>query len=254
MIYVDRFLTSKSIPLNLRMQIKRYLEYNWQLKKMFKIEENELLGLLNDNLKGKITVYFNGKILQNIDVLSKFPIEFLSNLSIILKKETFSIDENLIVEKNYGNELYYIQNGKISVIHMKSKTHLTDLDKEKYVGEISFFTELPRQATVKAKDFTEVLVLKREDFLSMALKVENMQALSMYHKMRESVIINQKDFRMLKIRCYVCYSVGHIALDCKQFPRLKGNLKRYFKKIYKHSLHTEADSNDERKQNPVPNS
>jgi hypothetical protein len=43
--------------------VKRYLEYNWELKKLYKIEEKELLELLNDNLKGKITVYFNGKIL-----------------------------------------------------------------------------------------------------------------------------------------------------------------------------------------------
>jgi CRP-like cAMP-binding protein len=76
--------------------------------------------------------------------LSKFPIEFLSNLSIILQKGTYSIDENLIIEKTYGHELFYIQNGRVSVIQMKTKTHLIDLEKEKYFGEISFFTELPR--------------------------------------------------------------------------------------------------------------
>jgi hypothetical protein len=52
------------------MQVKRYLEYNWELKKLFKIEENELLSLLSENLRGKITVYFNGKIFQSIVVLS----------------------------------------------------------------------------------------------------------------------------------------------------------------------------------------
>ena len=86
MNYVERFLAEKSIPLSLRIQIKRYLEYNYQLKKLYKIEESELLSLLNENLRGKITVYFNGKILQNIDVLYLFPIDFLSNLSFILKK------------------------------------------------------------------------------------------------------------------------------------------------------------------------
>ncbi len=86
MNYVDKFLTEKNIPVALRMQIKRYLEYNHTLKKLYKIEEQDLLGLLNENLRGKITVYFNGKILQNIDVLCLFPIEFLSNLSFILRK------------------------------------------------------------------------------------------------------------------------------------------------------------------------
>eukprot|EP00347_Sterkiella_histriomuscorum_P010994 403374152 len=253
MIYVDRFLTQKDIPVNLRLQVKRYLEYNLQLKKLYKIEEYDLLSLLNKNLRGKITVYFNGRILQNIDVLSKFPIEFLSNLSIILRKQTYSIDENLIIEKTESGELFYMQTGRVSAIHMKTKTHLVDLEKEKYFGEISFFTELPRQATIKARDFTEVLILTREDFLSMALKVENLNVLSLYHKIRESVIESPKDFRQLKIRCYICYTQGHIAIDCKQFHRFKGNLKRYFKKLYKQSINSESQSEDEKKKNPITN-
>jgi len=84
MNYVEEFLREKDIPSTLRQQVKRYLEYNWELKKLYKIEENELLTMLNDNLRGKIIVYFNGRILQSIDVLGNFPIEFLSNMSFIL--------------------------------------------------------------------------------------------------------------------------------------------------------------------------
>ena len=99
---------------------------------------------MNENLRGKITVYFNGKILQNIDVLYLFPIEFLSNLSFILKKQTFAIDENMIIEDELGTELFFVVNGRVSIIHMKSKTHIIDIDKDKYFGEISFFSEQTR--------------------------------------------------------------------------------------------------------------
>lgn len=58
-----------------------------------------------------------------------------------------------------------MQNGRVSAIHMKTKTHLTDLEKDRYFGEIAFFTSLTRQATIKARDFTEVLIINREDFL-----------------------------------------------------------------------------------------
>lgn len=63
MNYVEQFLREKEIPIDLRQQVKRYLEYNWELKKLYKIEESQLLGLLNDNLRGKIIVYLNGRIL-----------------------------------------------------------------------------------------------------------------------------------------------------------------------------------------------
>jgi hypothetical protein len=56
-------LRQKNIPSDLRQKVRRYLEYNWDLKKKYKIEENEMLGLLNTSLKGKLTVYLNGRIL-----------------------------------------------------------------------------------------------------------------------------------------------------------------------------------------------
>lgn len=70
----------------------------------------------------------------------RFPIDFLSNLSFILRQQTYSIDDNLIIEREIGSELFYMMNGRVSVIHRKTKTHLTDLEKDRYFGEISFFT------------------------------------------------------------------------------------------------------------------
>lgn len=40
-----------------------------------------------------------------------------------------------------------------------------------------------------------MLIITREDFLQMALKVSAETVLTMYHKIRESVIGNEKDFR-----------------------------------------------------------
>jgi len=63
-------------------------------------------------------------------VLCKFPIEFLSNLSIILKKYTFAVEDNLIVEKEIGNELFFMVQGRVSIIIDSLKTHITDLVKD----------------------------------------------------------------------------------------------------------------------------
>ena len=77
-------------------------------------------------------------------MLCKFPIEFLSNLSFILQKQTYAIDDNLIVENENGNEIFFMVSGKVSLIHRHSKTHITDLFMDSYFGEISFFSELQR--------------------------------------------------------------------------------------------------------------
>ena len=46
--------------------------------------------------------------------------------------------------------------------------------------------------------------------------------------------------------------MGHIARDCPQFFKVKGNLKQYFKKLYKEDADSEHITNDEVvKENPV---
>ncbi len=60
MTYVNIFLRSKDIPNELISKINKFLQYNWDMKKQIKIEEKELMDLLNDDLKDKITIYLNG--------------------------------------------------------------------------------------------------------------------------------------------------------------------------------------------------
>jgi len=47
----------------LRLKIRRYLEYMWDSKKEIKIDEKEVMAMLNESLREKITVYLNGRIL-----------------------------------------------------------------------------------------------------------------------------------------------------------------------------------------------
>ena len=76
-----------------------------------------------------------------------------------MRRKTYALDDNLIIEGESGSELYFIQNGRISIFHKKTKTHIKDLLKDQYFGEISFFSTLPRQTSAKARDFTDVLTI-----------------------------------------------------------------------------------------------
>jgi CRP-like cAMP-binding protein len=104
-------------------------------------------------------------------VLNKFPIELLSSLSFILTKKTFTIGEDLIIEKDIGSDIFFISSGKVAIVHKRSKTFIKDLIKDEYFGEIGFFSSLHRQTSVRARDFTDVLTLNRNDFFEMAFKV-----------------------------------------------------------------------------------
>lgn len=77
-------------------------------------------------------------------MLCLFPIEFLSNLSFIFEKATYSLDENIFIEGEEGHEMFFLVNGRVNFIHRRSKTLIIELDKDNYFGEIGFFTQLHR--------------------------------------------------------------------------------------------------------------
>lgn len=64
--------------------------------------------------------------------------------------------------------MFYILNGAVDVYHKKTASYITELKKDDYFGEIGFFSDLPRQASIKAKDYTECVSLDRTGFLEIA--------------------------------------------------------------------------------------
>lgn len=124
-----------------------------------KIEQSEVFSLLNENLKDKITVSINGTILNSISLFEQFSIDFLSRLTFILAPRSYIVEELIFNEDQYGQEIFFIVTGKVIVYHKKSMTFLTELEKDDYFGEISFFSDFPRSATVKSTDYTDVMTL-----------------------------------------------------------------------------------------------
>ena len=62
-LYINQFMIYKKIDKNLRMQIMSYLDYLCDHKKMYKLEEGEILEMLNDSLRDQVVVYLNGRML-----------------------------------------------------------------------------------------------------------------------------------------------------------------------------------------------
>ena len=87
------------------------------MKKTIKIEEEEVMDLLNDDLKNSVTIHLNGNILKNCEIFDDFRIEFVSQLAFLLSKKRYSVDENIIVEKDIGEELFFIESGKVALLH-----------------------------------------------------------------------------------------------------------------------------------------
>ena len=81
------------MPPELRMKIRRFLEHNYEQKKIVKIDKGEVMALLNENLREQITVYLNGRILKSWKFLEDFDLDYLSEVAFKFKVQRYAIDE-----------------------------------------------------------------------------------------------------------------------------------------------------------------
>ena len=65
----------------------------WETKKTIKIDEKEVMALLNESLREKITVYLNGRILQRMNYFQSFGLDMLSELTFYFQKQHYAIDD-----------------------------------------------------------------------------------------------------------------------------------------------------------------
>ena len=92
-------------------------------------------------------------------------------------------------------------------------------------GEISFFTNKKRSCTVRSRTFSEVIHINQHDFLKLMNEKFPTTVLK-YESFRYKLSFkNQTDYSMLYIECYRCKGKGHIAINCKFFGEIKGNMK-----------------------------
>lgn len=61
--------------------------------------------------------------------------------------------------------MYFINKGNVILIDNSSLTFIHELQQMDHFGEISFFLDVPRICAAWTNTFTELLFLKRENFL-----------------------------------------------------------------------------------------
>lgn len=116
-----------------------YLDYLVDYKKKYKLEEKDVLGMLNLTLRKQVIAFLNGKMLEECPFFCEFSDGVISKITFQLIRKTFSIDDHIFDEGRVGDKLYFITKGNIILWHSKSHTFIKEILEGKAVGEYSFF-------------------------------------------------------------------------------------------------------------------
>ncbi len=111
-----------------------------------------------------------GHVLRKIPIFEDLEEEDLSRLEAALVRRRYSKGQVIFHKGDEGGSLYILQQGRVKVAIPSLQGEemiLTILSEGEILGELSLIDGKPRSATVEALEETEVLCLRREDFLQL---------------------------------------------------------------------------------------
>ena len=106
----------------------------------------------------------NRETLEKVPLFQGADAVFLSSLILALKPVAFQAGDCVIREGELGRELYLISRGAVEVLDGSGKVVAT-IGEGHFFGEVSLLTSAPRNATVRAKEYCDLFMLDKADFL-----------------------------------------------------------------------------------------
>ncbi|KAL4500332.1 hypothetical protein ABPG72_003283 [Tetrahymena utriculariae] len=232
MYIINRYMNQNQISSHFQYQIRQYLEYYWsQIKENYEKQEKQIIGQLSEDLRFKMKQEANRLVLRDTSIFSNnFSQSLILRIASLIKESTLIPDQKLIQQNSDDDDgsIYFIKKGSLKVIFEYNLAHgqqqygqnikQSEKDKEyvllkegQYFGQIRFFTGNPRNATVITTDFTKLLSIKRDDFLSL---------IKQFPQDYETLVQINHVYQMTGylqncgIKCYSCQSLYHSVVNC----------------------------------------
>ena len=214
MISLNSYLKHKHISRGLKGKVKNFLTYNLKYYSQIRAEEETIMNLLSEQLRNEMVIEINGRILNSSAIFSHlFSHRMTWHITLIMSQVICSPDEIILREDTMDDcSIYFIDKGSVKVYNYYSGTPFSILRKSGDIfGEIGFFTEQKRTASVRALDFSGLFSFKRDDFL--VYLREHPKDLQRFCMIKDQMVLLE-NYTGLKIECYSCKSSKHTVARC----------------------------------------
>ncbi|CAD8163247.1 unnamed protein product [Paramecium octaurelia] len=210
---IVKYIKQKNIPKPLQIRVKNYLEWLEGSAQVAKNSQMVILNNLSSNLHTEVLTLLHGRILKQVNLISReFSSQLTNKLIYVLKEHLLGPEEYVFKENQVdSNLLYFIQNGQVDICLTRREFSLKLLNKGDYFGEISFFSKSPRTASAKTLDFVNLMSLSRKDLWEQAHDLNSDLEKLFYIK---NCVDVENSLKPLRLRCYICDRPHHIARNC----------------------------------------
>ncbi|OQS04889.1 Voltage-gated Ion Channel (VIC) Superfamily [Thraustotheca clavata] len=161
---INSYMEARDLPLDLRTEIREFF-FNTRLSADSKLRnETKILGELSALLRSKIALAINDSVLNKMPLFEGADHNFLMELALCMKMVCFPPHEEVIIEGEIGEEMFFIFRGVVEVL--QGGRQIAVLGEQQYFGEMAILNKnCLRIATVVTLCFCELRMLTRDKFL-----------------------------------------------------------------------------------------
>ena len=206
------FMQNKRLPGGLRQRVRMFLLAARGHHQSNSISDQKIFSLLSAPLREEMSAYVHGAAIMSCKLFRGMSRTALALTGRCMKEEIFTQGDLLFTEGSVRAKLYYVVNGEVEIVHMRTNTLFRTLQHGAYFGHIGFFLKKTRCATAHSVGFVDVLTLDRDQLTDGQDKNEELEMI--LHSLQTKCA--NGDLSALHIHCYLCRIKGHVALNCKK--------------------------------------
>lgn len=160
------FMDYYDIPNHLREATYDY--YNHLLNERLSTDDHKIISELPMVIQSELKMFINIKLIKPIQIFKNCSHECLEDVARCLEQQIYPPGRFIIKKGDIGNEMFIIEHGMVEVLrHGKPVATLND---GKFFGETALLKETTRNADIVSKNYCEVIVLEKGDFLKLIKK------------------------------------------------------------------------------------
>jgi len=155
------YLRSRMVPAATQAKIRGYFQYLWSYD--VEIDEPFPLDTLPDSLQVEVAVEVNRHLIEKVPIFHGMSPEATFDIISSLVRKIYLPGDDIISEGDTNSrEMYLLVRGKVKVL--VDEVEVADLEEGAFFGENALLSDTPRNATVMAVDYCDVLMLPRKSF------------------------------------------------------------------------------------------
>lgn len=215
LLTLNVYMLQKQIPLDLRVRIRKYLEFLFEEEELQTVEQaHAIINKLSPSLQEEFLLSANGIPLRNIGIFSSLSENSLKQLTLSLREVTLTPGDLLFPPFQPCPSLYIILSGEIELFLIigGNEKGICKMGNGGVLNEKGFITGIGGDEGGRSLGFSKVMEVERTKFLEIIKN--NSNDFERFCVAKENTIFAAKMIISSK-KCEGCGEEGHLLWECR---------------------------------------